>query len=199
MSIAQREAWLLEVASLLQPEFQQVTLVKTPPKYRVSVGFPSSGKRGKAIGECWAANLSKDAHHEIFIHPVLDEPVSVAATLTHEMAHAYAGLAAKHGPLFKKVVTPLGLVGPMKSTTAGDVFKQLIAPILKKVGDYPHAALTTGGVSSRGPKQSTRMIKVACGECGYTVRSSMKWILTGVPACPNEECGNHGEPMEAAV
>lgn len=34
-------------------------------------------------------------------------------------------------------------------------------------------------------KQSTRMIKASCPECGYTVRVTRKWLDTaGAPICP---------------
>lgn len=41
-------------------------------------------------------------------------------------------------------------------------------------------------------KQSTRMLKVICPGCGYTVRTTQKWIDIGLPTCP---CG---EEMEVA-
>jgi hypothetical protein len=36
------------------------------------------------------------------------------------------------------------------------------------------------------PHQTTRMLKLACGGCGYTVRTTEKWLKTGVPTC---HCG----------
>jgi hypothetical protein len=195
----QREAWLNEVATLLLPEFRRVAGIKVYPKFRVSCGFPSTGRRSRRIGECWAPDASKDAVHEIFIHPGQDDPVEVAAILTHEIAHAVAGIPAKHGPEFKKLIKPLGLEGRACATVPGESFKQMISPLLRKAGKYPHGALAAGGISTKGPKQSTRMVKVECGGCGYIVRTSMKWILTGTPICPNEECSNHGEAMEVAL
>jgi hypothetical protein len=35
-------------------------------------------------------------------------------------------------------------------------------------------------------KQSTRMLKLECDECGYVVRTTQKWINVGVPVC---HCG----------
>jgi hypothetical protein len=195
MSIAQREDWLNTIAGLLLPQFQQIAGIKAYPKFRVSCGFPSTGKRGRRIGECWFPDASADAVHEVFIHPGQAEPIEVAAILAHELAHVVAGAKAKHGRDFKKLVLPLGLEGRACATVPGESFKQLIAPILKQAGDYPHGALTTG-ISSRGPKQTTRMVKVHCASCEYTVRASMKWILTAVPMCPNEGCDLYGEAME---
>lgn len=38
--------------------------------------------------------------------------------------------------------------------------------------------------SSAPPKQTTRLLKAACGECGYTVRVTQKWLDVGAPHCP---------------
>src|SRR5689334_20859304 len=132
-----REQWLNRVAIELLPQFP----VKEYPKFRVSCGFPSTGRRGRRIGECWAPDASKDSVHEIFIHPGQDDSVEVAAILAHELAHAVAGIPAKHGPAFKRLVRPLGLEGRACATVPGEVFKQLIAPVLERVGPYPHGAL----------------------------------------------------------
>jgi hypothetical protein len=32
-------------------------------------------------------------------------------------------------------------------------------------------------------KQSTRMLKLECTNCGYTVRTTQKWIEVGLPTC----------------
>ena len=191
-----REQWLNRVAQLLLPTFKKLG-AEAYPKFRVSCGFPSTGKRSRRIGECWAPAASRDATHEIFIHPGQDDPLEVAAILAHELAHAVAGIPAKHGPLFKRLVKPLGLEGRACATVPGEGFKTLIKPILETAGPYPHGALE-GGVSSRGPKQTSRMVKVSCGDCGYTVRAARSWILTGVPTCPNSDCPNHGSEMEVA-
>lgn len=37
-----------------------------------------------------------------------------------------------------------------------------------------------------GSAATTRMRKVACPVCGYTVRMARKWIAVGMPTCP---CG----------
>lgn len=194
-----RESWLNRVAQLLRPHFEN--LGGKYPKFRVSCGFPSTGRRGKAIGECWAATASKDATHEIFIHPNQDDPMEVAAILAHELGHAVAGIPAHHGPKFQKFIRPLGLKGRACATVPGDGFREMMKPILKQAGRYPHGALGGGvaGVSSRGKTQSTRLVKVSCGECGYTCRITRTWIEKGLPECPNTDCEDHGVEMEAAT
>jgi hypothetical protein len=72
----------------------------------------------------------------------------------------------------------------MTSTTGGELFKQSVAPMLKAVGDYPHATLDC----SSAKKQTTRMIKCVCHECGYTVRVARKWLaIGGEPICPTHQ------------
>lgn len=50
----------------------------------------------------------------------------------------------------------------------------------------PGDAQGQGGTpdSSRPPKQGTRLRKAACGECGYTVRVTQRWLEVGPPGCP---------------
>lgn len=191
----QRENWLNQVAKQLAPKFTQ--LGHELPAYRVACGFPSTGKRGRRIGECWAAKASSDATHEIFIHPSCADSLEVAAILCHELTHAAAGLDKKHGAVFGTVARAMGLTGKMTATVPGEGFRELFAPIHKALGEYPHASLSAG-VSSHGPKQSTRLLKASCAECGYTVRVTAKWVEVAAPVCPNPECGCAGEAMEIA-
>lgn len=190
-----REEWLNAAIDLLRPEFQKRAGVKLPKNVRISCGFTSAGSRGRRIGECWSTSASADDTFEMFITPKLDDPVRVLGVTVHECVHAGVGLEAKHGPVFKKAATAMLLEGKMKATTEGEKFKAEFAPILAKLGEYPHAALRDG--RSSGPKkQSTRLLKVHCPGCGYTTRITQKWIDVAVPTCPNEDCDNHGNEME---
>ena len=38
----------------------------------------------------------------------------------------------------------------------------------------------------RPKKQSTRMLKAECPECGYTIRLAKKWADLGLPTCPTD-------------
>lgn len=42
---------------------------------------------------------------------------------------------------------------------------------------------------------TTRLRKVSCQDCGYTVRMTRSWLLKGLPTCP---CGNEMMPAEAS-
>ena len=185
-----REEWLIQVSAGMAPWF--AALDCPLPHVRMAVGFPSTGRRGRRIGECWTGRASKDGAFEIFIRPDQDDAITVAAILAHELTHAAVGLEAKHGPRFAKVAKAIGLEGKMTATVPGDTFKRNVASILETVGPLPHGRLDLA-VSSAAPKQTTRLIKAECDTCGYTVRVSRKWIdEVGAPHCPL-----HGE-MEIA-
>jgi len=179
-----RETWLNAVAAKLAPAFAERG-APLPPRIRIAIGFPSTGSRGKRIGECWDKTASHDGTFEILIRPDIDKPEDAAAILAHELCHAAAGLQDGHGKGFKKIARAIGLIGPMKSTTAGPEFIALSAPILAAAGPLPHARLDLAGLTTKPKKQSARMIKCTCGECGYVVRTSRKWIdEKGAPHCP---------------
>jgi hypothetical protein len=72
---------------------------------------------------------------------------------------------------------------------------------LPQLGQYPHGAITGRGEilvpptepgdkpiilrpDDRPKKQSTRMLKAECPECGYTIRLTKKWADVGLPRCP---------------
>ena len=178
-----REEWLNKLVHKLRPRYG----VELPESVHVSVGFPSSGIRSKVIGECWNKKCSADEAPQVFIHPKLSDAVEVAAVVVHELIHACRP-DAKHGPEFKSLALQLGLAGKMRATVAGDELKADLAALVEKIGPYPHPALT-GRSSSAPKKQTTRMIKVGCPDCGYSVRTTEKWLQVGMPQCPD------GTPM----
>lgn len=57
-------------------------------------------------------------------------------------------------------------------------------------GDEIGDSAGSGRTSTRPPKQSTRLKKCECSQCGYTVRVTQKWLEIGPPHCPH-----HG-PMD---
>ena len=187
-----REAWLNFVAGELARTVFAAAGATVPGKVRIAVAFPSTGNKGKRIGECWDASASADGHFEIMIRPDVADPTEAAAILAHELVHSAVGIPAGHGPAFRKLALAIGLEGRMKSTTAGPQFLAAVAPILSAAGPLPHARLDWAGISTKPKKQSTRLIKCECAECGYIVRTAAKWIEEkGPPHCPE-----HG-PMQA--
>lgn len=186
-----REQYLTAAVKLMEPLFQRNGA--SLPKVRVSTGWPSTkalSRKNRRIGECWDKSASADGVFEIFISPCLDkvaEPSGVLATLVHECDHAAVGLECGHKGAFKKLAKKLGLEGKMTATVAGEALLAEIKAWSEQLGDYPHAKLDL--TKSPRKKQSTRMIKCECGQCGFTVRTSRKWLdEVGAPHCPK-----HGE------
>jgi hypothetical protein len=157
------------------------------------------------IGECWVAEASSRGYVEVFISPVLDQVAGVQGvlvTLRHELVHA-AGRRG-HGREFKALALALGLSGPMTATIAGPELLDFINwTLLRQLGPYPHGAITGRGEilvpptepgdkpiilrpDDRPKKQSTRMLKAECPECGYTIRLAKKWADLGLPTCPTD-------------
>lgn len=193
-----REEWLNAAIDLLRPIFKARADVKLPKNVRISCGWTSTGKRGRSIGECWSQKSSADGQIEMFISPRLDDALDVLQVTVHECVHAGVGLEAKHGPIFKKAALAMGLAGKMKATVWSDEGKVDVGvPLLAKLGEYPHGALS-GGLSSGPKKQATRLLKVQCPACEYVVRITQKWVDVGLPLCPNEDCERHGAEMEVA-
>lgn len=176
-----REGWLNRCAALMVPWFEE--LGYEVPAIRVSIGFTSKGARSNRIGECWDSACSADGVYEIFLVPSLSDSSRIADILAHEMVHAVVGIAAKHGPKFRKCATTIGLEGKMACTTAGPRFLERIKPILEEVGEIPHKTLR-GGSNTSPKKQPTRMLKCECSDCGYVVRTTAKWLEFGAPVCP---------------
>lgn len=179
-----RESWLTAAVEALRPFFAPIGEI---PPYRVTCGFPSksaTARKNRRLGECWPASASAANVNEIFISPVVSDRIEVLAILTHEVAHAVVGLEHGHKGPFKRAVKLLHLEGKPSSTKAGDQFKlQVAESILRHMGDYPHGTLTP---SSQEKKQSTRMLKCVCPDCGYTVRTTSKWLDdVGPPLCPD--------------
>jgi len=186
-----REGWLLDLVEKYRPRFEELGF--TLPALRVGVGFTSTGRRSKRIGECWISSASADGTVEIFLHPSLGNTDEVAHVLAHELIHSVLP-EAKHGPEFKKVAHALGLTGKMTATVPGPEFEAYLHTL--DPGDYPHARLADGTRVAAPPKQATRQRKCVClnihcpsigedGIEGYICRTTQKWIIEyGAPICP---------------
>ena len=180
---ASREDWLNAVVEEMRPAFIAAGY-PIPEKVRVTMSLT---RKTKAIGTCFDKSLSKDKHYEILIRLDQAKALDVAAILCHELVHAAVGTKAGHRGPFKSCALAVGLTGKMTATTAGPYFKEWIAPVLEKVGNFPHAKLNISKIK----KQGTRLLKVECQDCGYIARVTAKWLDDlGAPICP---C-NH-EPM----
>ena len=163
-----REQYLNEAKGIFKGLFAEHGH-KIPDNIRISCGF-ARGSR-KAIGQCFNEKLSKDSTIEIFICPTQSDTNRVCDILAHELIHACYPLAGHKGE-FRKCAKDIKLSGKMTATVASDELNTWIDSNIKsKLGKYPHAE-----VCDSKKKQSTRLIKVACDSCGYTVRISRKWL-----------------------
>jgi hypothetical protein len=185
-----REQWLMDALSKqVFPLIFAAAGVPAPAKVRVSVGFPKGSRGGKgahAIGQCWSPGMSADGSAEIFISPRISDPVEVVAILIHEAIHAVDGNKSGHKGEFRRIAKAVGLEGKMTATVMGEVLREKVLRWLLTMPPYPHAALGGGTDPAKGDpkKQTTRMVKAECPECGYVVRLSRKWLDVAVPQCP---------------
>jgi hypothetical protein len=177
-----REEWLQAGINGLKEMFAEIG--ETVPEVYVSVGFPKGSRgKGKAIGQCHPSALSGDEKAHIFIHPMLTESARVLDVLAHEMIHALDNCESGHMGRFAKVAKAFGLEGKMTATVAGAELTERLNALVEQLGEYPHALL-----KESGKKQSTRMMKCECSECGYIAYTSRKWLEEmGTPICP---CNN---------
>lgn len=134
-----RETWLNQLAKKLAPRFEE--LGHPLPKFRVSIGWPSSGKDAPVTGECWDSSVSGDQHFEIFLNPGRDDDIAVACTLIHELVHAAVGLQEGHKGNFAKVALALGFQRPLTQAQQPEQLLSWLNPILEQIGKLSHAAI----------------------------------------------------------
>jgi hypothetical protein len=183
--MSDREAWLAGMVEALRDTFADAGH-PLPKRLRVSCGWPSGRALAtmRAVGQCWSPDNSEDGTTEIFVSPCVADAAEVAEILAHELCHAAVGVDKGHGPAFARCARAIGLTGPLRSTVAGETLRASLATLAARLGEYPHATLDT----SKQKHQGTRMRKVACPACGYTVRTTARWIAVGLPTCA---CGQH--------
>lgn len=188
-----REAWLEHAVKLFTPVFQ--TAGYEVPRVRVACGWPharGTSAKNRCLGEYWTGEAAADGVPQIFISPyltIVDDAQGVLATLVHEIVHATVGVKANHGKKFRDCALKVGLEGKMTATNAGTNLLGILKGFSNQLGEYPHAKLDL--TKSPVKKQSTRMHKAECSECGYTVRLSQKWLdEVGSPHCPKHGAMN---------
>ena len=119
----------------------------------------------------------------ISICPTLEDSVSVLDTLVHEMVHAIDNCEHGHGKEFKKIATTIGLVGPMRSASAGPKLRERLKDLSDRLGPYPHSAI-------QKPRKQSRLYerpRAVCPECGFTVPMLKAYLHYGPPICPKDK------------
>lgn len=174
-----REAWLIQAIEEFKPWFEARGSTYLVPTH-VSIGFPFASR--KAIGQCFNGEASDDGAPHIFISPIEDDPIKLLGTLAHELCHSVLAKGAKHGKKFSTLAEKIGLLPPWTATPVGPDLAAECARIALVLGELPHSKLNP---TTLVKKQSTRMIKASCSDCGYTVRLARKWLeAAGPPDCP---------------
>ena len=184
-SYGTREEWLHGAIRMLRPMFKQHGY-DIPEQVRVAIGWTSTGRKSRAIGEAWCPTVSADKHAEIFIKVTLDCPVRILDVLVHELIHVTVGLKEKHGGEFKRLALLLGLEGKMTATTASERLRAALEAIAGDLGPFPHAPITS--LDNGKKKQTTRLLKASCNCTGedYIVRITRKALdNSGAPICPD--------------
>src|SRR3984893_9590644 len=126
-----REAWLRGGANELRGYFKSCGY-ELPENIRFAIAFPSTGRKGKRIGECWHSSTSADSSYEIFIRVDLSDVEEVLAVLVKELVHTLLPLDAGHGKEFKTAATRIGLQGPMRQATPGPLLKAELEKIAER-------------------------------------------------------------------
>jgi hypothetical protein len=193
-----RESWLRAATTELRPYFETCGY-PIPNNIRFAIAFPSTGRRGARIGECWHSSTSEDGNFEIIIRADMAEPVEVLGVLVHELVHAVLPPDAGHGKPYREAALKVGLEGKMRHALPGQLLRARLGELTATLGPLPHARLNIErGRDNKGPadrpkKQGTRMLKAACREesCAFVVRvAATPAREIGPPHCPR-----HGEML----
>jgi hypothetical protein len=178
--ILTREQWLTKVLHVhVAPLLASKAGASVPADCKVSVGFPGGGSARKRIGECWPRGRSSIGVNEIFLNPVVTDVRTLIDVLVHESIHAADDCASGHKGFFRKTALAVGLEGKMKSTHAGPELAKWIEGVIAKMPAFDYGSLNLEGRK----KDGIRQLKVVCLECGYTLRTTQKWIEIGLPTC----------------
>lgn len=182
-----RETWLENAVSLFRQHFSEAGL-HLPKRIYVSVGWPSYGVGTSdkyVAGEAWPKGVSKDRSNHIFISPKLNNPVDVLTVLCHELVHAYLDCANGHQHWFQTTASAVGLQAPWISSVGTQEFRDKMQEWSKQLGTYPHAGFRQRS-KFYASKSVNRSRKIICENCGFSARTSLKWVKKGLPTC---SCG----------
>lgn len=186
-----REHWL----ELAVDELRQLIRERgyKVPRLRVSVGWPSVqalSAKNPRHGEAWTDENTPDGLPQLYISPVLGEGLDVLGMLAHELGHAILGKKVGHKAPYVRYMVAIGLEGKPTRAVPGEELQEELAAILDKLGEYPHTAIKADDRT----RQTTRLLKVMCWECGYVTRITQRWIDEGLPTCPCGALMNEGNP-----
>lgn len=169
MTLSNREQWLANLAIAVRPHIASTIQGGGDEEsaIRLSCGFPPKSGRKAVNASIVPPTASADFTAEVFVSPVIDDAETVARLVL---------------PLLK--VAQIGNWRSIPATTTAKPLESLpswVEPILANLGAYPHAKIEL----AEAPKQSTRLIKVACLNDNYIARVSRSTLVNlGAPICP---------------
>lgn len=189
-----REEWLVNVGQYMAETILQG--VPVPEDWRVSCGW-APGSRKNTLGVCLMRSESEAAVNEIFISPHISDSLTAAGILLHELIHAADDGRSGHRGDFAKWARMAGFRSPLTELHPSETLRGHLEEVVSVWGDYPHAAIVRRDVK----KQTTRMLKVECGDCHLVFRASREALRkvrygAGVcPACVRPDLLVNGEPI----
>lgn len=144
MTHVTREQWLNAGARKILARLFKGCGHEPPERIRVSCGWP--GKH-TTLGVCWHKDASADGTFEIFITPMMDDPVEVLNVLAHELVHAHLPRGTHHKKPFVQLADAIGLSGSPahKLAAPGSDAHRALEEIAEKLGGYPHARIVIEG------------------------------------------------------
>ena len=177
MTYKTREEWLTAALSIIRTEVPSLTA-----RIRVACGFPSTFRRSGTLAESWPSDASGDATHEVMVSPTVAIPAQVFPLLLGQALHALPGAMSRESATWQAACIDAGLAPADPKWTTLEATEDLwnrFGNALEALGDYPHAEIAAGVRKT----QATRMLKLTCPACGYIVRTTGKWLSTGLPTC----------------
>lgn len=177
MSYQTREEWLTAALQVIRAHVPGIA-----SRIRVACGFPSTFRRSGTLAESWPSEASGDATHEILISPTVALPAQVFPLLLSQALHSLPGAMSRESVTWREACIDAGLAPAdehWRSVDAGEDCWSTFGAAVEALGQYPHAEIATGAKKT----QATRMLKLRCPQCGYIVRTTAKWLQTGLPTC----------------
>jgi hypothetical protein len=178
------------------------------PAENIVVTIQTKGRRN-AVGWFWHGRWQPSAPkatslHEINMSAEHLRDHNMGELLLHELAHAendHLGIrdcaGRRHNKKFKVMAERLGLTVEKSGslgfafTDLGQPAKDFLTKISYKSEIFELSRVGESGV--KGKKPGSRLLKCECPDCGYTIRTTQKWLDTGLPVCA---CGTE---MEASA
>lgn len=169
----------------------------TPDKVLLTI--QSKGRKA-AVGWFWRDRWSvggKERIHEINLSAEHLKKHDMGELLLHELAHAencHNGINdcsanQVHNKKFKVQAEALGLEVKPRDKRYGFGFtdlaqpgKDFLAGIQFKRELFEVFRADANAEKKKGP--GSRLIKCECQSCGYTIRTTQKWLDIAVPECP---------------